>query len=71
LSAAPAGRITATDFQVTLLSENTALPRYRACRNTSPPTHSLRSTIWQLFGGRWLMLFHQGTLTNVPVDLQP
>ena len=53
-----------SDFQLTLLSERTALVTYHARRKQTiefPETDSLRSSIWQQFDDDWKIIFHQGT----------
>ena len=51
-------------FESTALSDNIVLVTYRAIRNSEPPVHTLRSSIWRLSNGQWQMVFHQGTLTT-------
>jgi glyoxylase I family protein len=46
------------DFAVMRLAANVALVTY-ASRD---PRHAKRSSIWVRRRGRWLMVFHQGTL---------
>jgi|1186.fasta_scaffold1167026_2 hypothetical protein len=58
------GTITATDMRATHLANTVVLVTYRACRHGHPAVHSLRSSIWQLRGGKWQIIFHQGTLTG-------
>jgi len=53
--------VTASDFEVRLLSSEIALVTYRARRHGAPPVDTLRSSIWQVREGRWQMVFHQGT----------
>ncbi len=50
-----------TDFSLTRLAADTVLVTYKA---TQPSRCTLRSSLWVLREGRWLMLFHQGTLTD-------
>ena len=47
------------DFNLTPLSENVMLVRYRAVIDGAT---SLRSSIWRKNGDEWQMAFHQGTL---------
>lgn len=54
--------ITAHEFKVSRLGSNVALVTYRACLNTEPLVHTLRSSIWQQHEGEWQMIFHQGTI---------
>lgn len=55
---------TVSNFSVKLISADAALVTYKSTR---PPTattearQTLRSSIWKMTGGRWKMLFHQGT----------
>jgi hypothetical protein len=54
----------ASEFEATMLAEDTALLTYRSIKHdraTGDSVNSLRSSIWVLRGGRWQMLFHQGT----------
>ena len=51
------------DLRVMPVTAGVALVTYRA-RRTYPDgtvTHSLRSSLWRRCGGRWRMVFHQGT----------
>jgi hypothetical protein len=60
-------RLSLTDFKAVLLAPDVSLATYRAIRHGDsgePPVHSLRSSIWKLIEGRWLMVFHQGTPTG-------
>ncbi|MBO9099699.1 MULTISPECIES: nuclear transport factor 2 family protein [unclassified Rhizobium] len=53
--------------RLVMLSEHVALVTYGSIRKTMEghAVHSLRSSIWrQEEDGRWLMVFHQGTLTD-------
>jgi len=54
------------DFRVELLAPTVALLTYRIHRHSAPPVHTLRSSIWQLCGSQWQMVFHQATLTSAP-----
>ena len=51
-------------FKVKLLSQDIVLVTYRchhhATENT-PPSDSLRSSIWKSTSGQWRIVFHQGT----------
>lgn len=52
------------DFQAQQLAEGLILATYRLLKHgdTDPNMRvSLRSSIWKLTGGKWKMLFHQGT----------
>ena len=50
----------ARGFKVRLLAPGAALTTWRVKRDDGIET--LRSSVWQQQGGRWLMVFHQGTL---------
>jgi len=54
------------NLQVWLLAPQAALLTYVIHRDGSPPVHTLRSSVWQLRGERWLMVFHQATVTAAP-----
>src|SRR5205809_167515 len=45
--------ITASDMRATRLADGVVLITYRARHDGQPSTHSLRSSIWQLRGGKW------------------
>lgn len=52
------------DFAVRELAPGTVLATYRLEERApagGPALSSLRSSIWQLRGGRWQIVFHQGT----------
>jgi len=53
--------ITASHFEVKLLSTEIALVTYRAQRQGNPPVNTLRSSIWQRRDDHWQIVFHQGT----------
>jgi hypothetical protein len=58
---------TLRDCKMTVLAPTVVLITYRAVRYGpagEPPTHSLRSSIWQLGESQWQIVFHQGTLTK-------
>jgi hypothetical protein len=53
------------DFKTSVLAPGVVLATYRIVRHGASgaqSVYSLRSSIWKLIGGRWQMLFHQGTL---------
>ena len=54
------------DFRVALLGPTVALLTYRIHRHSTPPVHTLRSSVWRLHGDQWLMVFHQGTIASAP-----
>jgi hypothetical protein len=58
--------ITASNFSLQLLAPSVALLRYTSCRHAAVAAYSLRSSLWQLQGGHWRMLFHQGTPCGQP-----
>ena len=55
--------IESSDFACAMLSPEIALLTYATLSNPSgqPPRRALRSSIWRLEGGRWRIVFHQGT----------
>lgn len=55
-----------SDFKVALLSPEVGLITYVIRREGEPPVYSLRSSVWQLRGERWQLIFHQGTVTVAP-----
>jgi hypothetical protein len=53
-------------FQARSLGPGVVLATYRAVRFSAggdSAEHSLRSSIWKHVGGRWQLVFHQGTAT--------
>ena len=61
LAAEPARvALQARGFKVRLLAPGVALTTWRVTRDDGIAT--LRSSVWQQQGGRWQMVFHQGTL---------
>ena len=50
----------ARSFKLRLLAPGAALTTWRVKRDDGIET--LRSSVWQQQDGRWLMIFHQGTL---------
>lgn len=59
--------LSAYDFVPTTLSDDAVLLTYRSVRKSAgdgKELHSLRSSIWKFTGGRWQMVFHQGTPTQ-------
>ncbi|HEY7986204.1 MAG TPA: DUF4440 domain-containing protein, partial [Methylophilaceae bacterium] len=53
--------IKAQDFQVRELVPGVILVTYHAIHDGTPEIHTMRSSIWQLWGGKWKLTFHQGT----------
>ena len=49
-----------------MLTPEVALLIYVIRREGNPPIYTLRSSVWQLRGQQWQMLFHQATLTVEP-----
>jgi hypothetical protein len=65
----PAVRISLAEFAARRLAPGIFLVTYRTIRDRGPdePRRSrLRSSIWKLIDGRWLMVFHQGTPSPLP-----
>lgn len=57
-----------TDFAINQLSDDCLLATYRLIKHSESnenKKYSLRSSIWKCFDGKWKMIFHQGTLTNL------
>lgn len=64
---------TITEFSARRLARRTILITYRLAtwRGASADgTYSLRSSIWRSIGGKWQVIFHQGTPAPRP-SLQP
>ena len=59
-SEAPRVALLARGFKARLLAPGAALTTWRVRRDDGVET--LRSSVWQQQDGRWLMVFHQGTL---------
>jgi len=57
---------TTSRLQVWLLAPEAALLTYVIRRDGASPIYTLRSSIWQQREGRWIMVFHQGTVTSDP-----
>ncbi|MCX7749056.1 MAG: DUF4440 domain-containing protein [Clostridia bacterium] len=58
-----------TDFQVKLLSPGMVLTTYlvgKLSDQGEETKYSLRSSIWRFKGGKWQIIFHQGTPKQVP-----
>jgi len=60
LATEPPRDVPMEDFAVSRLGVGVALVTYRS----RDPRHARRSSIWVRRGGRWVMRFHQGTLTD-------
>lgn len=54
---------TTSDFRVTHLAPDVALLTYRIHRHSQPAVDTLRCSVWRRTGGKWRMVFHQGTAT--------
>ncbi|MNO19890.1 hypothetical protein D3C76_96340 [compost metagenome] len=52
--------LTLSEFALHPLSEDAVLATYKTF-NAKNGGYTLRSSIWRCKGGRWQMLFHQGT----------
>jgi len=53
-----------SDFEVIELAPQVVLARFRITKQVAPEARvveSLRSSIWRNTGGRWQLLFHQGS----------
>ena len=62
IEVAPLRKFTLEDFKVVASGEGWALVSYRAGERTAySSTTSLRSTLWVERGGKWQIVFHQGT----------
>jgi len=61
---------TVTDLRVRLLAEEAALVTYAVSRQTPGEAEikTLRSSVWTREGGKWRMLFHQGTQRKSGVE---
>jgi hypothetical protein len=62
------------DFALRELAAGTVLATYRLEERApagGPALSSLRSSIWQLRGGRWQLVFHQGTPLASPSGAEP
>ncbi|HEY8084558.1 MAG TPA: DUF4440 domain-containing protein [Methylophilaceae bacterium] len=57
----PTPSIKAQDFQVREFVPGVLLVTYHAIHDGTPEVHTMRSSIWQLWGGKWKLTFHQGT----------
>jgi len=57
---------TASHFQVRPLAPHAALLTYVIRRDGAPLVYTLRSSVWQHREGRWIMVFHQATVTSDP-----
>jgi len=57
---------TIEDFAITNLGDDKILATYRIPARRTNDTHkpgSIRSSLWVMEGGNWLLRFHQGTST--------
>ena len=59
------GTLRTSDYALTPISTDAVLLTYRTQRTAENGSerHALRSSIWTRDGGKWRMLFHQGTVT--------
>lgn len=56
------------DFRARRIASGAVLATYRLLTEPEPPEPpraSLRSSLWVQRGGRWVIVFHQGTRTSV------
>ncbi len=53
-------QVVASGFKAQPLSDDTVLITYKT-KKVKSGTESLRSSIWRNNGGKWQMVFHQGT----------
>ncbi|MFG6116161.1 DUF4440 domain-containing protein [Halobacillus sp. MO56] len=56
--------ITMRDFEIKYLSSTSVQTTFKVFIE-SKQKHSLRSSVWKFYEGRWQMTFHQGTVTNL------
>lgn len=65
LDTLPSHSLTLSEFSAHPLGADAVLNTYRATTTRPPPenrvSHSLRSSVWERRGGRWQLVFHQGT----------
>jgi hypothetical protein len=54
-------QITVQEFRVHDLAPDVVLVTYKSMQSGSRVPSALRSSIWKQIGGRWQMVFHQGT----------
>jgi hypothetical protein len=62
----PPARQEIQDFSARWIAADVAMTLYRIVRRSpsdGTAAHSLRSSTWKIFDGRWQMIFHQGTPT--------
>ena len=65
LKNSPSNKITASDFKLKSLADDTALLTYKSHvteKNNSSVQDAIRCSIWKLFGEDWKIIFHQGTI---------
>jgi ADP-ribose pyrophosphatase YjhB (NUDIX family) len=68
LGSETSAEISIDNLQVKMLAPQTALATYRSSHGLAGGEGGktvLRSSIWQVRDGRWQIIFHQGTLTNL------
>jgi hypothetical protein len=68
LQGQPRCGLSLTDFQAVCLATDVVLVTYRGkaqFSHSEKPLHSLRSSIWRRRDGKWQVVFHQGTPTEV------
>lgn len=60
-------KFTMTDFRINIISTDVVQSLFQTEKvdvQTSKTTKSLRSSLWKNEGGKWRMIFHQGTPLN-------
>jgi hypothetical protein len=67
LASETAAQWSLSEFKAVSLAADVALATYTAIKHAGgehQPVRSLRSSVWQKVGGRWRIVFHQGTLAE-------
>lgn len=60
-------KFTMTDFRINILSDDIVQALFKTEKEdvqTGKKARSLRSSLWRNEGGKWKMIFHQGTPLN-------
>jgi hypothetical protein len=60
----PGTTVRMVDFTARPIALDVVLVTYRSIREGTPDSR-LRSSIWKLIDGRWQMIFHQGTPSEI------
>lgn len=50
------------NFKTRFLAEDCILATYKVIKHDEEKKYSLRSSIWKIEGGKWKIIFHQGTI---------